>query len=69
MTMEWCLQQERSDLFWKNLYKQQGKELRQLKAINLNAKMHLRRNKRCGWVNLLPLTCVEVIHESSMQRF
>ncbi|XP_068312291.1 protein ANTI-SILENCING 1-like [Pyrus communis] len=32
MAMEWCLQQERSDLFWKNLYKQQGKELRQLKA-------------------------------------
>ncbi|KAM1365097.1 hypothetical protein ACFX2F_043563 [Malus domestica] len=32
MTMEWCLQQEGSDLFRKNLYKQQGKELRQLKA-------------------------------------
>ncbi|CAN6583426.1 unnamed protein product [Malus baccata var. baccata] len=32
MTMEWCLQQEGSDIFWKNLYKQQGKELRQLKA-------------------------------------
>ncbi|XP_068345141.1 protein ANTI-SILENCING 1-like isoform X1 [Pyrus communis] len=32
MAMEWCLQQERSDLLWRNLYKQQGKELRKLKA-------------------------------------
>ncbi|CAL8996598.1 unnamed protein product [Prunus brigantina] len=32
MAMEWCLLQERSDLVWGNLYKQQGKELRKLKA-------------------------------------
>ncbi|XP_062022334.1 protein ANTI-SILENCING 1 [Rosa rugosa] len=32
MSMEWCAQQEKSDLLWKNLYKQQWKEVRELKA-------------------------------------
>ncbi|XP_042991838.1 protein ANTI-SILENCING 1-like isoform X1 [Carya illinoinensis] len=32
MAMEWCLLQERSDLSWKKLYKQQGEELKKLKS-------------------------------------
>ncbi|XP_057957391.1 protein ANTI-SILENCING 1 [Malania oleifera] len=32
MAMEWCLLQERSDRWWKKLYKYQGEELRKLKA-------------------------------------
>ncbi|KAK9946711.1 hypothetical protein M0R45_012158 [Rubus argutus] len=32
MSMEWCAQQEKSDLLWKNLYKQQWKEVKELKA-------------------------------------
>lgn len=32
MAMEWCLLQERSDLSWKKLYKQQGEALRKLKS-------------------------------------
>uniref|UniRef100_A0A2C9W6M1 Uncharacterized protein n=1 Tax=Manihot esculenta TaxID=3983 RepID=A0A2C9W6M1_MANES len=37
MAMDWCLLQERTDLEWKHLYKQQGQELRKLKA-NLKSK-------------------------------
>ncbi|XP_059640363.1 protein ANTI-SILENCING 1-like [Cornus florida] len=37
MAMEWCLLQERSESSWKRLYKQQGEELRKLKA-NLKSK-------------------------------
>ncbi|KAM7490351.1 hypothetical protein LguiA_033272 [Lonicera macranthoides] len=37
MAMEWCLLQERSDAWWKRLYKQQGEEMRKLKA-NLKSK-------------------------------
>ncbi|XP_021275884.1 protein ANTI-SILENCING 1 isoform X2 [Herrania umbratica] len=32
MAMEWCLLVERSDQFWKRLYKRQGEELEKLKA-------------------------------------
>ncbi|XP_017231637.1 protein ANTI-SILENCING 1 isoform X2 [Daucus carota subsp. sativus] len=32
MAMEWCLLQARSDSWWKGLHKQQGEELRKLKA-------------------------------------
>ncbi|XP_004291217.1 PREDICTED: uncharacterized protein LOC101313862 [Fragaria vesca subsp. vesca] len=32
MSMEWCTQQEKADLLWKSLYKQQWKEVRELKA-------------------------------------
>ncbi|KAF5456539.1 hypothetical protein F2P56_026009 [Juglans regia] len=32
MAMEWCLLQERSDFCWKQLYKQQGEELKMLKS-------------------------------------
>ncbi|KAJ8751744.1 hypothetical protein K2173_025922 [Erythroxylum novogranatense] len=32
MAMEWCLLQERSDIEWKKLYKQQGEELRKFKS-------------------------------------
>uniref|UniRef100_A0A2P2IIT2 Uncharacterized protein LOC105638281 n=1 Tax=Rhizophora mucronata TaxID=61149 RepID=A0A2P2IIT2_RHIMU len=32
MAMEWCLLQERSDIEWKKLYKQQGEELRKLRS-------------------------------------
>ncbi|KAA8525308.1 hypothetical protein F0562_007163 [Nyssa sinensis] len=37
MAMEWCLLQARSGSWWKSLYKQQGEELRKLKA-NLKSK-------------------------------
>lgn len=37
MALEWCLLQSRSDNWWKRLYKQQGEELRKLKA-NLKLK-------------------------------
>uniref|UniRef100_A0A5B7B2F1 BAH domain-containing protein n=1 Tax=Davidia involucrata TaxID=16924 RepID=A0A5B7B2F1_DAVIN len=37
MAMEWCLLQSRSESWWKRLYKQQGEELRKLKA-NLKSK-------------------------------
>ncbi|KAE8675827.1 Bromo-adjacent domain-containing protein, putative isoform 2 [Hibiscus syriacus] len=32
MAMEWCLLAETSDLFWKNLYEQQWKEIKRVKA-------------------------------------
>ncbi|WCJ29838.1 hypothetical protein M5689_011442 [Euphorbia peplus] len=31
LALDWCLLQERSELEWKNLYKRQGRELRELK--------------------------------------
>ncbi|XP_059633112.1 protein ANTI-SILENCING 1-like [Cornus florida] len=37
MAMEWCLLQERSESSWKRLYKQQGEQLKKLKA-NLKSK-------------------------------
>lgn len=37
MAMEWCLLQERSDIWWKKLYKQQAEELRKVKG-NLKSK-------------------------------
>ncbi|XP_026408633.1 protein ANTI-SILENCING 1-like isoform X2 [Papaver somniferum] len=32
MALEWCLLQTRADKYWKELYKQQGKEMRKLRA-------------------------------------